>query len=166
MDKNNQKAEWTVDNNDQPNLINVATTYELPIGPGKPFLNTKGVVGQVLGGWQVSVIAQYSTGTPLGNYNGDSVASAVGAPGDPLGNGGNRANYSPSVPLNVNYNNIYKGLPVFNAAAFSTPGLFSPGNAPRVIGALRNPFFSNESIALAKQFSFTERIKAELKMEF
>ncbi|MBV8896913.1 MAG: hypothetical protein JO051_10415, partial [Acidobacteriaceae bacterium] len=89
-----------------------------------------------------------------------------GAPGDPLGNGGNRANYNPNVPLNVNYNNIYRGLPVFNTAAFSNPGLYTPGNAPRVTAALRNQFSANESIALAKKFNFTERIQAELRMEF
>lgn len=166
LDKNNQKAEWTVDNNDQTHLINIAATYELPIGPGKQYLNSRGVMGQILGGWQISGVAQYATGTPLGTYNGDSVGAAVGAPGDPLGNGGNRANYNPSVPLNLNYDYVYFGLPVFNTAAFSNPGLYVPGNSPRVIGALRNPWFLNENIALAKKFNFTERIQAELRMEF
>lgn len=166
LDKNNQKAEWTVDNNDQTHLINIAGTYELPIGPGKRFLNTRNVAGQILGGWQFSAILQYATGTPLGTYNGDSVGSAVGAPGDPLGNSGNRANYNPSVPLNVSYSNIYLGLPVFNTAAFTNPGLYVPGNGPRVIGSLRNPFYYNENIALAKKFNLGERIQAELKMEF
>ena len=38
LNKNNQKAEWSLDNNDQPNMINIAGTYELPIGKGKALL--------------------------------------------------------------------------------------------------------------------------------
>ena len=56
LNKNNQKAEWTIDNNDQPNMINIAGTYELPIGKGKALLNNKGVASNMLGGWQVSPI--------------------------------------------------------------------------------------------------------------
>ena len=49
LNKNNQKAEWTIDNNDQPNMINIATVYELPIGKGKAHLNNHGIVSNVLG---------------------------------------------------------------------------------------------------------------------
>ena len=34
LNKDNQKAEWSLDNNDQPQILNIAGTYELPIGPG------------------------------------------------------------------------------------------------------------------------------------
>ncbi len=34
LNKDNQKAEWTIDNNDQTNMINIAATYELPFGKG------------------------------------------------------------------------------------------------------------------------------------
>src|ERR1022692_504583 len=43
LNRNNQKAEWSIDNNDQPQMISIAGTYELPIGKGKPLLNDKGV---------------------------------------------------------------------------------------------------------------------------
>jgi hypothetical protein len=65
----------------------------------------------------------------------------------------------------VNWNNYYKGLPVFNTSAFSNPG-FAQGNEPRVISQLRNPFNSNENIGLAKRFFFGEHVNAELRMEF
>ena len=38
-------------------------TYELPIGPGKKYLNNKGVTGQILGGWQVGWILDEEAGT-------------------------------------------------------------------------------------------------------
>ncbi len=40
--------------------------YELPFGPGKPFLShANGVVSRIVGGWQVGSIFTYETGAPI-----------------------------------------------------------------------------------------------------
>ena len=66
LNKNNQKAEWTVDGNDQPEAVNIAATYELPFGKGRRFMSqSNGVVNAVLGGWQISPLLTYASGTPL-----------------------------------------------------------------------------------------------------
>jgi hypothetical protein len=155
----NQKAEWSVSENDETHVVNISGVYELPIGPGKQFLNHGGtVMKNVLGGWQLSGLFTYASGLPI-------TISAGGNDGDPYLNGFNRANYNPAIPLSVNWNNYYKGLPVFNTAAFSDPG-FTAGDEPRVLSNLRNPFQSNENFALAKKFFFGERVRAELRMEY
>jgi Carboxypeptidase regulatory-like domain len=154
----NQKPEWSIAGNDQTHLLNISGVYELPIGPGKRFLSSKtGLLAKnVIGGWQLSGVFQYASGTPITVFANNN---------DPFLNGFNRANFNPNVPLQVNFNNYYKGLPVFSTAAFSDPG-FAPGNEPRVLSQLRNPFNSNENIGLAKHFYFGERVTAELRMEF
>jgi hypothetical protein len=155
--KFNQKSEWSIAGNDQTHILNISGVYELPIGPGKKFLNKGSQLAKnVVGGWQVTGVFQYSSGTPLTVYANDN---------DPFLNGFNRANFNPAVALNVNYNNYYKGLPVFTTAAFSDPG-FQQGNEPRAISQLRNPFNAGENIGLAKHFYFGERVTAELRMEF
>ncbi len=165
LNKDNQKAEWSIDNNDQTNAINIAGTYELPIGKGKAFLGDKGWVSNVLGNWRISPILTYATGTPLWNGTGGTVT----VPGDPLGNGCapcNRANVVPGVQQEFNYSaNAYKGQPVLNAAAFSNPGLWTLGTAPRVL-ALRGPWQMNENISMSKAFHITERISAEFRMSY
>ncbi|MBV9301096.1 MAG: TonB-dependent receptor [Acidobacteriaceae bacterium] len=175
LNKQNQGAEWTVDNNDQTHMVNIVATYELPFGPGKPMLNTKNVLGQVLGGWQISPILTYQSGTPLWT---SSPGGTISVPNDPLGNcpngsdvcgpgNDNRANVIPGVPQFLGYGNVYKGLPVINAAAFSNPGFWVLGNAPRVLSGLRNPWYFNENVALVKKFFLgSERFKAELRMEY
>jgi hypothetical protein len=151
----NQKAEWSVSQNDETHVVNITGVYELPLGPGKQFLNHGGtLMKNVLGGWQLSGLFQYASGLPITIYSNE----------DPFLNGFNRANYS-GAALSVNYNNYYKGLPVFNIAAFSDPG-FVQGNEPRVLSNLRNPFQSNENFALAKKFFFGEHVRAELRMEY
>lgn len=162
--KNNQKAQWTIDNNDQTNVISIATTYELPIGKGKQFLSNHGLASNVIGGWVISPVLQYSTGTPLLSGTGGSVY----APGDPLGNGCapcNRVNVVPGVTQQFSYSNVYKGLPVLNAAAFTAPGLWTLGTEPRVI-PIRLPWNLNENVSLSKRFFLAERISAELRFSY
>jgi hypothetical protein len=54
QDGYNQKREWAPSATDQKYLVNVATTYELPIGRGKKFLNSSRTLNHLVGGWQVS----------------------------------------------------------------------------------------------------------------
>jgi hypothetical protein len=162
--KNNQAAEWTIDNNDQPNIVSIAGTYELPIGKGKPFVNDKGIVSNLIGGWQVSAILTYAQGTPVNSGTGGTIV----APGDPLGNNCapcNRANVVPNVTQEFSYSNVYKGLPVVNAAAFTAPGVWSLGNEPRVL-AIRGPWGMNENVSLAKKFNIGEHLKVQFRMEY
>ncbi len=164
LNRNNQKAEWSLDNNDQTHMISIAGTYELPIGRGKALLNNKGVASAVLGGWQISPILTYQSGSPLWSGTGGSVA----VPGDPLGNGCsncNRANVVSGVQQEFSYGNVYKGLPVLNAAAFTNPGLWVLGTAPRVL-SIRNPWYLNENVSLAKKFPLGERVRAELRISY
>ena len=168
INKFNQPSEYGIDNNDQTHIVNISLVYELPIGPGKRFLNHGGTIArEVLGGWQFTTISQYSSGSPFwGNV------PSIGGPGSPL-NTGNRGDYDSSVPVSVNWNNYYKGEPVFNLAAFNVPVGCSPGqgcwvvgNSPRTFAAVRGPWNQNENMGLAKHFYFGERVTAELRMEY
>ncbi len=153
----NQSAEWAVSSADQTHLLTISGVYELPFGAGKPYLANHGFVSkEIIGGWQLSGVFQYESGTPFG----------ISASGSPLETGGNRANIVPGVPVQLNYKNYYRNLPVFNTAAFSDPGRFAVGDAPRNQSDLRNPFQSNENLALAKKFQFGEKVSGELRMEY
>src|SRR5579883_705290 len=157
LNKDNQKAEWSIDNNDQPQLIKFAGTYELPFGKGRTWLNRGGIANVVLGGWQISTEIDYESGTPM----------TVNVAGDPLGSGAsNRPNIVPGQKQQFDYNNVYKGLPVLNAAAFQDPGQWAIGDEPRVLSSIRNPFSFNENVALAKYFPIGERFKFKLEVEY
>jgi hypothetical protein len=164
----NQKQMWTVASVDQKHVLNISGVYELPIGPGKRFLNHGGVaMKNLLNGWQFSGVFSYASGLPVNANGAGSQDAGLGptANTDPFLNGFNFANYNPSVPLNLNWNNYYKSLPLFNTAAFSDPG-FRGGNEPRLISAFRMPWTQNENLSLAKRFYFGERVSMELRMEY
>jgi hypothetical protein len=46
-------------------VFSAAYSYELPIGPGKKWLNRKGAAGTVIGGWQLAGITYLRTGQPF-----------------------------------------------------------------------------------------------------
>jgi hypothetical protein len=158
LNKFNQRAEWAVASADQPHNLALSGVYELPIGAGKPFLSggNRFISKEVIGGWQVSGIFQYASGTPFG----------IGASGTPLLTGGNRANVVSGAPIHLNYKNYYTQTPVYNTGAFTDPGKAALGNAERNQSNLRNPFNSNENVTLAKKFQFSEGVQAELRMEY
>jgi hypothetical protein len=157
LNKDNQKAEWSIDNNDQTHVANIAATYELPFGKGKRFLNKGGIVNEIVSGWQISPLLTYASGQPL----------QVTVNGNPLGNGtANRPNLVSGVPQIFSYNNVYKGLPVLNAAAFSDPGQWAIGNEPRYLGSIRTPAYLNENVAVAKYFPIGEKVRLKLEVEY
>ena len=163
LNKYNLASEYTIAGYDQTHFVNISGVYELPLGPGKKLLSDGGFIKKNLaGGWQVSGILQYQSGTPFG----------VSASGNPLNNGFNRANVMPGIKPVISWKNVDKTdksgnpLPVLNPKAFSDPGPWVPGNAPRLLESLRLPPTYNENIALAKKFFLGERIQGELRMEF
>ncbi len=163
LNKNNQKAEWSVDNNDQPEMINIAATYELPFGKGRRYMNQGGVKNAVLGGWVISPLLTYASGTPL---QITTVSNDY-----PLGNAQpttstNRVDVVPGVQQQFSYTNVYSGKPVINQAAFSNPGIWVIGNEPRYLSGVRNPFNYNENVALAKYFPIGEKVKIKLEIEY
>lgn len=163
LNKYNQKAEYTISSADSPNTLKVSGVYDLPIGPGKKYLNNKGVVGQVTGGWQIGYILDYEQGTPFGV--GDNVP---GLPG-----GGNRPDRNPAVPLKTASYQLERDFflgkrasaQIYDPAAFTPTAPYVLGNAVRNYSELRYQGYKNENLDLHKKFFFGERFSGILKFD-
>ena len=166
----NPRAEWSVGNNDQTHVLTMAGVYELPLGPGKRFLNHGGMaMKNAVGGWKVALINWYESGPPvqlnscLDQFNCDPLIGNIFAGN--ISGVGNRPNLV-STNFNVNWNNYYKGLPVINTSAFAFPGDWTIGNAAPLYNTLRYPPYLDEDAQLTKKFFFGERVSGELSMQF
>ena len=137
------------------NLV-VSTAYELPIGSGRHFLNSDGVTGKILGGWELSGIQVFHTGHPLtvlvrrsssvlldGNSSTDQRPDLITA--------------VPIIPASQNPNNW------INAAAFTAPADFAWGDAGR--GLARSPEVWQTDVALSKTARVTERLSLQFRVE-
>ena len=150
------ESEWSVARDDRTHVLSISQVYELPIGPGKKLLNQGGALRKnLLGGWSFSGSYQYTSGTPV----------QITAGGRPLFTIANRANILPG-SFDVNWDNYYRGLPVFNIKKFQFPGAWRVGNAAPFYSGFRNPFESNETLGISKRFFLGERVNAELRVEF
>src|SRR5579883_924744 len=143
-----------------PQLLSIAGTYELPIGPGKTYLNqTGGVVGRILGGWNIAPVLSYVAGAYLG---------VIGGTPNPLFNGAPRPNRVPGVnPRSFTGGAFDPAVDYYlNPAAFSDAGAFTLGNAPRSLPDVRGFPYYNENLAFIKRTSITESTNIEFRAEF
>ncbi|HEV2246892.1 MAG TPA: TonB-dependent receptor [Terriglobia bacterium] len=135
--------------------LSVNSVYELPIGPGKHFLNSDGITGKLLGGWQLSGIASATSGRPI-----DILVdrSSTDLPDGVTRN--QRPNLVPGVPIypaNRTINNW------FNPAAFAVPAPGTRGNLGYDFG--RGPGYYEIDTALEKKTAITERLALDFRAE-
>lgn len=171
---------------DERHILNVNYIYDLPLvkllqgftrlvgsgddtQDGSPWIPGSNVK-TFLGGWQVSGITTFQTGTPFSVINGgapDGTGSVDNAGvGDGLGIGsyadviGNAHTGKPFVP--VGGNNV--GPLLLNPGAFTAPRGLTFGDSGR--NYLRNPTRTNFNASLFKHFKpFTERLDIEFRVE-
>ncbi len=170
-----QRSERSVVSSAIPHVVALSYSYELPLGPGKPFLHKGGVAGKIAGGWEVSAIHLYQSGRPVHIENW-----AFGSANPLRANDGFsfRADIVPGQPLiNPNWNEHCSG-PVadapgrtpcqfyINPAAFTQPAPGSFGNAGKFLPGLRTRPYYNEDISLIKRVKITERVGFSIQANF
>ena len=58
-----------ISDSDTPHRLAISGIVEMPFGQGRRFASNAGaVLDKIIGGWQISGIYQYQTGTPIGNF--------------------------------------------------------------------------------------------------
>ena len=162
---------------DVRNNITFNAVYDLPFGPGKPFMNAPGVIGTVFGGWQISSIGLWHTGHPLtvsmdlSNSISNASSPFNGLPYTYLLPDGNdqtnqRPDVIPGVPLILHGQHPATpnnpGAPYINAAAFQAPPVDANGNFTRFgdesNGMIRALNYWQIDFALTKETKLTERV--------
>lgn len=178
----NLRGEKAVSYQDIPHTFVVSYLYELPVGPGKKYL-THGVASKIAGGWQISGIQRYQTGSPTvineystappgvlspGNYRYSLVSGQSPFAGHPvswtpaLDNGWNsgcndsaNGTFQPYVPGNPTTVNCAAYLDPSKASLFAGGG-YVYGNLPSVVSWWRSPAYKNEDFSIIKRTSIRE----------
>jgi hypothetical protein len=160
--KQNQ-IERSLTTTDMTHNISIYGVWELPFGRGK-IGNDSFLVRSLAGGWQISSIYQFTSGTPfVPTYSGCTSPTIAGTCGLDL---------DPTFSGNPRVNGGYRQFRTqyINPKAFKAPETFGTGfatnltkigNAPRTAPyGLRNPYYWNDDISLRRSFNLgTERMK-------
>ncbi len=134
--------------------------YEVPFGRGRQ-IALHGLVDQVAGGWRISSVFQWRSGTPFTPVIQGSIADGVDPGLTPFLASGGNANLYPMLVGNPTVSNPTVGR-WFNPAAFANPVSGTFGNTGR--NTLIGPGFSDVDISLAKTFSLHwEGVKLDIR---
>ena len=138
----------SLDDMDRPHLLNINYIYELPFYRGK-----QGWQAKTLGGWQLSGVMFFRSGSLISVTDGVDVAGV----GQGSGNQPWDVTGSPAVSERG------LGMRWFNTAAFTRPRDGTFGNAG--LNIIRGPGFQNWDVALFKSIPISERVKSQLRFE-
>lgn len=187
-DPTNLKLNKSVSLQDIPHTFVISYLYELPFGKGKRFLNSNGLLNELIGGWQVGGIQRYMSGSPM------SFGCSTGIPGwdncvrfsltgnpimssaarshkvNPLANGGtfdpNSTSYFNGATIGAIYGSDPNGaFSDQNLPEFRGTGAYRFGNVPRVNSNARLDSYFNEDFSLLKTFPIHENLGFTLKAE-
>lgn len=144
------RANWALSYFDQRHKLASSFTYELPFGPGRPYLSN-GVAGKVVGGWQFNTVLQAHTGTPLefGMATNNSRANVQIWRPNCIGN--------PTLdnPTLQRWN---------NAAAFAAPAPGALGNCGRDLSV--GPGFFSTDMSMFKNTRFKTPLNENTNLQF
>jgi hypothetical protein len=184
----NKRIAWGP-NPDNRNQVFVANTiYELPVGRGKTFMSGSGrAMDLIVGGWQISNTLTYGTGLPwtpsLQNCGqvSDAGPCRPNAVGGQLHTGLSHANgatswFTPIPTLSqqtapeianspTDISGTMDACPTARPSSgpFALPACGQIGNV--VFDSYRGPHAFYDDMALSKNFTITERVKAEFRFD-
>lgn len=147
---------------DVSNRFVTYATYDLPVGRGRKWLSSGGIKDYFLGGWQISWIQTFQSGTPV-------TFTVAGSPNRYLP-GVVRANQLVSNDQVVvdnweigdRFNNNLKN-PMWNISAFGNPDAYMAGSVGR--NTIEGPGLNWSQGSLAKTITVKERYNLDIRFD-
>lgn len=152
--------------------FNAYGTYQLPFGRGQAFLNSPGIVNDVLGNWTVGTIITLHSGAPfnlIGGYQtfNDYADGGVRFTGSTLAALQNSIGvYSAPGPYSFTINPSFLSSPTGGTANSKD---MVPNTTPGTLASnywLHGPGFFDQDLSLSKAIALTERWHLQLQGEF
>jgi Carboxypeptidase regulatory-like domain/TonB dependent receptor len=144
--------------------------YQLPFGTGKRFGSNVGRLGDLLiGGWELNGTTNFSSGLPFTPGLSSCHASSDTGPCRPDVVGTIKAGTRSGDPNAPGYwyqttNGVTLGAAGQASGSWAQPAVDTFGNVGR--NSMRGPRYFDSDIALFKNFSITERAKAQFQFQF
>ncbi len=150
IDPRNLNRDRSLSESHAKNRLTLSYVWELPFGPGKPWLTRGGLAGGITGGWQLSGVTNFQSGGAL--------TAAVA---------GDRANLGLGTrPNRVCDGNLSSGRTIarwFDTSCFAAPPALTIGNSGRNI--LIGPGDKTWNLGIGKKFAITEKHWLQFRAE-
>ncbi|MBV8674160.1 MAG: TonB-dependent receptor, partial [Acidobacteriaceae bacterium] len=166
----NKRPERGPDSNTRTKQLIAYAVYQLPFGRNAQFFSdVPGWANQIIGGWQVSPVVNYSSGLPftLGYAECATAVPGGGAPCYPNGTGKtlktNLSGYDAINHRRLYFNGTSVPLTTAPFSGFTAPGLDQIGTAGR--NNIWGPHFFNTDISLQKNFPIHESVVGQFRVD-
>ena len=154
----NLKAERSISANDATHRMVLATIVDLPVGRGRWIGRDMNRIADVfVGGWSISTILTFQTGTPISLISGGSLEGGVQRPDVTCSQVSSGISYHKAAAT---------GASIFDLSCLSSPGDQVAGNAPRYFSNLRSDGIHNVDVSFSKEFGIREGMKLQVRGEF
>jgi hypothetical protein len=142
LNTNDARPEHVISDSDRPQHLVINGIYELPFGPGKPFLNSgNGIAKRVFGGWQVNAIATFQSGQALAFAGADRIADT-----------------------NADPHTIERWFDT-SLAQFRPQQAFTLKTLSSRVADIRGPGINKVDLTLMKRVAITERVAMQIQAE-
>jgi hypothetical protein len=138
---------------DRTHNLNITNITELPFGPNRRWLSDRGMLSQVVGGWQVNNIVSFYSGTPF----------SVTASGTSLKAPENDQRADIVTPHVAILGGIGRNNPYFDPLAFKPVTEARFGTAP--FNVLRGPGVRSWDLGVFRQFQLPRGSNLQVRME-
>jgi Carboxypeptidase regulatory-like domain/TonB dependent receptor-like, beta-barrel len=154
----NLRAERSVSANDATHRMVLATIFELPVGRNRWIgRDMNRIVDVFVGGWSLSTILTFQSGTPISLVSGGSLQDGTQRPDVTCSQVSSGISYHTAAAT---------GASIFNLNCLSSPGDQVAGNAPRYFSNLRSDGIHNLDVSFSKEFGIRESMKLQVRGEF
>jgi hypothetical protein len=152
---------------DRRHVIHVNATYDLPFGNGRRWLANNGVLDKIVGGWTVSTIVTFQSGTPFRITGNNNTFNNL-RDGGLILNGITQQEIQDRVGLYFNEAGQAYYLPPDWVAQIKADGTITSNNVPGTWGEtfyLYGPHQTYTDIGISKAVPLTERIRFKFQVE-
>ena len=169
QDVYNRRLERSLAEFNFPQNFKLTWIAEIPFGKGRHF-NMGGVGNAILGGWNLTGIHNYRSGSPIS-------VSMGGFRTDAIFNANIRPDYVPGAAPVLNTGTLNVLTPAAGTIQYLNPAAFKAvpltpngvptrlGTAPRFLPNVRGPHFLSEDFGIEKRFGFGEKRAVEFRAD-
>ncbi len=138
---------------DRTHNVGITNVWEIPLGPGRRWLNDKGIASHILGGWQVNNMISIMSGVPFSVLADDTSLNLPGS-----------TQTADQVKSTVEkLGGVGRGKPYYDPTAFADVTEARFGNSG--YNTLRAPGLFNWDFGLTREFYFSDRLRLQFRAE-
>ena len=150
-----------------PYTASLAAAYDLPIGNGKRFVNSGGLLNTVVGGWKASPIFRYEYGIPFSFYSSACATDTLVPEFRQHCVPGSLAGQQPLLHGPTSFNPIADGNRLINPNAFEHDfSAFGYTGFGKSVQPIYGPSYRDLDISFIKDTHITERLNFRFQANF